>query len=87
MKTFRFMVLINNQIPGIIIEQRALNITQATQAVNILHASFRTELEQCINQIHKFSGLKINYTVLYRYLFVFYSRNGCTWFVFNPVLS
>ena len=33
MKTFRFMVLINNQIPGIIIEQRALNITQATQAV------------------------------------------------------
>ena len=33
MKTFRFMVIINNQIPGVIIEQRALNITQATQAV------------------------------------------------------
>jgi hypothetical protein len=33
MKTFRFIVVINNQIPGVIIEQRALNITQATQAV------------------------------------------------------
>ena len=33
MKTFRFMVVINNQIPGIIIEQKALNITQATQSV------------------------------------------------------
>jgi hypothetical protein len=33
MKTFRFLVLINNQLPGIIVEQRALNVTQATQAV------------------------------------------------------
>jgi hypothetical protein len=33
MKTFRFLVLIDNKTPGIIVEQRALNITQATQAV------------------------------------------------------
>lgn len=39
MKTFRFMVLINNQIPGVIVEQRALNITQATQAVQAQYGS------------------------------------------------
>jgi hypothetical protein len=33
MKTFRFLVLIDNKTPGVIVEQRALNITQATQAV------------------------------------------------------
>ena len=33
MKTFRFLVYINNKVPAIIVEQRALNITQATQAV------------------------------------------------------
>ena len=33
MKTFRFMVLIDNKSPGVIVEQRAMNVTQATQAV------------------------------------------------------
>ena len=33
MKTFRFLVLIDNKSPGVIVEQRAMNITQATQAV------------------------------------------------------
>jgi len=33
MKTFRLLVFINNQLPGIIVEQVVLNITQATQAV------------------------------------------------------
>jgi hypothetical protein len=33
MKTFRFLVLIDNKTPGVIVEQRALNITQAIQAV------------------------------------------------------
>ena len=39
MKTFRFMVLINNQVPGIIIEQRAINVNQATQAVQAQYGS------------------------------------------------
>lgn len=33
MKIFRFLVVKNNQLPGIIVEQVALNITQATEAV------------------------------------------------------
>jgi hypothetical protein len=33
MKTFRFQVLINNQTPAVIIEQRAISVTQAQQAV------------------------------------------------------
>jgi len=39
MKTFRFMVLINNQLPGIIIEQRAINVNQAQQAVEAQYGS------------------------------------------------
>jgi hypothetical protein len=39
MKTFRFMVLINNQTPGIIIEQRAINVNQAQQAVEAQYGS------------------------------------------------
>jgi hypothetical protein len=39
MKTFRFMVLINNQSPGVIVEQRAMNVTQATQAVQAQYGS------------------------------------------------
>jgi len=39
MKTFRFQVLINNQIPAIIIEQRAINVNQATQAVQAQYGS------------------------------------------------
>jgi len=39
MKTFRFMVLINNQVPGIIIEQRAINVNQAQQAVEAQYGS------------------------------------------------
>jgi hypothetical protein len=39
MKTFRFMVLINNQTPGIIIEQRAINVNQAQQAVQAQYGS------------------------------------------------
>jgi len=39
MKTFRFMVLINNQTPGIIIEQKAINVNQATQAVEAQYGS------------------------------------------------
>ena len=39
MKTFRFMVMINNQSPGVIVEQRALNVTQATQAVQAQYGS------------------------------------------------
>ena len=39
MKTFRFQVLINNQLPSIIIEQRALNVSQATQAVQAQYGS------------------------------------------------
>ena len=39
MKTFRFMVLINNQVPGIIIEQRAINVNQAQQAVQAQYGS------------------------------------------------
>ena len=39
MKTFRFLVLIDNKIPGIIVEQRALNVTQATQAVQAQYGS------------------------------------------------
>ena len=39
MKTFRFMVLINNQTPAIIIEQRAINVNQATQAVQAQYGS------------------------------------------------
>jgi hypothetical protein len=33
LKTFRFLVLINNTSPGIIVEQRAMNVTDATRAV------------------------------------------------------
>jgi len=33
LKNFRFLVMINNQTPGIIIEHRALNVTDATRAV------------------------------------------------------
>jgi hypothetical protein len=33
LKTFRFLVLINNTTPGIIVEQRAMNVTDATRAV------------------------------------------------------
>lgn len=33
LKTFRFMVVINNTVPGIIVEQRAMNVTDATRAV------------------------------------------------------
>ncbi len=36
-KTFKFQVLINNTIPGIIVEQRALNIDQATKAVQAMY--------------------------------------------------
>jgi hypothetical protein len=32
-KTFRFLVLINNTTPGIIVEQRSINVTDATRAV------------------------------------------------------
>ena len=39
MKTFRFQVLINNQLPAIIIEQRAMNVTQAQQAVEAQYGS------------------------------------------------
>jgi len=39
MKTFRFQVLINNQLPAIIIEQRAINVNQATQAVQAQYGS------------------------------------------------
>ncbi len=39
MKTFRFMVLIDNKSPGIIVEQRAMNVTQATQAVQAQYGS------------------------------------------------
>ena len=33
MKTFRFQVQIDGKIPAVIVEQRAMNVTQATQAV------------------------------------------------------
>jgi hypothetical protein len=33
LKNFRFLVLIDNKVPGIIVEQRALNVTDATRAV------------------------------------------------------
>ena len=39
MKTFRFQVLINNQLPAIIIEQRAINVNQAQQAVEAQYGS------------------------------------------------
>jgi hypothetical protein len=39
MKTFRFMVLINNQTPGVIIEQRAINVNQAQRAVEAQYGS------------------------------------------------
>jgi len=39
LKNFRFMVMINNQTPGIIVEQRAMNVTQATQAVQAQYGS------------------------------------------------
>ena len=39
LQNFRFLVLINNQIPGIVVEQRALNVTQATQAVQAQYDS------------------------------------------------
>ena len=39
MKTFRFQVLINNQTPAIIIEQRAINVNQAQQAVEAQYGS------------------------------------------------
>jgi hypothetical protein len=39
LQNFRFLVLINNQIPGIVVEQRALNVTQATQAVQAQYGS------------------------------------------------
>ena len=39
MKTFRFQVLINNQLPAVIIEQRAINVNQATQAVQAQYGS------------------------------------------------
>ena len=38
-KTFRFQVLINNQLPAIIIEQRAMNVNQAQQAVEAQYGS------------------------------------------------
>ena len=38
-KTFRFMVLIDNKSPGVIVEQRAMNVTQATQAVQAQYGS------------------------------------------------
>jgi len=39
MKTFRFLVLIDNKSPGIIVEQRAMNVTQATQSVQAQYGS------------------------------------------------
>ena len=33
------MVLIDNKSPGIIVEQRAMNVTQATQAVQAQYGS------------------------------------------------
>ena len=39
MKTFRFLVLIDNKSPGVIVEQRAMNVTQATQAVQAQYGS------------------------------------------------
>jgi hypothetical protein len=39
MKTFRFLVLIDNKLPGVMVEQRALNVTQATQAVQAQYGS------------------------------------------------
>ena len=42
MKTYRFIVVIDNEIPGIIVEQRAMNITQATQAVQAQYGSNST---------------------------------------------
>jgi len=33
LKTFRFLVVINNKTPGIIVEQRAMNVTDATRAI------------------------------------------------------
>ena len=39
LKNFRFLVVINNQTPGIIVEQRAMNVTQATQAVQAQYGS------------------------------------------------
>lgn len=40
-KTFRFQVIINNVVPGIIIEQRALNINDATRAVQAMYKDSR----------------------------------------------
>jgi hypothetical protein len=39
LKNFRFLVMINNQTPGIFVEQRAMNVTQATQAVQAQYGS------------------------------------------------
>jgi len=39
LKNFRFLVLIDNKSPGIIVEQRAMNVTQATQAVQAQYGS------------------------------------------------
>lgn len=40
-KTFRFQVIINNVVPGIIIEQRALNINDATRALQAIYKGAR----------------------------------------------
>jgi len=37
LKTFRFLVHINNQSPGIIIEQKGLNAYQAQKAVEAMY--------------------------------------------------
>ena len=50
LKTFRFLVHINNQSPGIIIEQRALNITQATQAVQAMYKDSKVVFYGIINE-------------------------------------
>jgi len=37
LKTFRFMVVINNTLPGILIEQKGLNAYQAQKAVEAMY--------------------------------------------------
>jgi len=39
LKTFRFMVVINNTVPGILVEQKGLNAYQAQKAVEAMYGS------------------------------------------------
>ncbi len=39
LKTFRFIVVVNNKLPGLIVEQKGMNSYQAQKAVEAMYGS------------------------------------------------